>query len=97
MNFLHLSISANIVLAVPVSGTFWGEKCRIRIICVLSAAEKLRYSELRREMCNITDAVLAATLKDLIEDGIIQTVCIRLYQELSFETSVRKQDVTFCR
>jgi len=38
---------------------------------VLSANEKLRYSELRKEMYNITDAVLAATLKDLIEDGII--------------------------
>ena len=38
-----------------------------RKICVLSAREKLRYSEIRREMYNITDAVLAATLKDLIE------------------------------
>ena len=37
---------------------------------VLSACEKLRYSEIRREMYNITDAVLAATLKDLTEDGI---------------------------
>ena len=34
---------------------------------VLSACEKLRYSEIRREMYNITDAVLAATLKDLTE------------------------------
>lgn len=34
---------------------------------VLSAREKLRYSEIRREMYNITDAVLAATLKDLTE------------------------------
>jgi DNA-binding HxlR family transcriptional regulator len=38
---------------------------------VLSACEKLRYSEIRREMYNITDAVLAATLKDLTEDGIV--------------------------
>lgn len=38
---------------------------------VLSAREKLRYSEIRREMYNITDAVLAATLKDLTEDGIV--------------------------
>ena len=38
---------------------------------MLSAYEKLRYSEIRREMYNITDAVLAATLKDLIEDGIV--------------------------
>ena len=38
---------------------------------VLSAREKLRYSEIRREMYNITDAVLVATLKDLTEDGIV--------------------------
>ncbi|HBZ64000.1 MAG TPA: transcriptional regulator [Lachnospiraceae bacterium] len=49
----------------------FGGKWKSRIICVLSANEKLRYSEIRREMYNITDAVLAATLKDLIEDGII--------------------------
>ena len=31
----------------------------------------LRYSELRRKMGNITDAVLAGTLKSLIADGIV--------------------------
>ena len=50
----------------------FGGKLKSRIISVLSAAEKLRYSELRREMCNITDTVLAATLKDLIEVGIVE-------------------------
>lgn len=49
----------------------FGGKWKSRIICVLSANERSRYSELRREMYNITDAVLAATLKDLIEDGIL--------------------------
>ena len=33
--------------------------------------KKLRYSEIRKEMYNITDAVLASTLKDLIADGIV--------------------------
>lgn len=33
--------------------------------------ETLRYSEIRKEMCNITDAVLAATLKELIADKIV--------------------------
>lgn len=46
-------------------------KWKSRIICVLSANKTLRYSEIRKEMYNITDAVLAATLKDLIEAGII--------------------------
>lgn len=51
--------------------SIFGGKWKSRIICVLSAQEKLRYSELRKEMYNITDAVLASTLKDLLEDGII--------------------------
>ena len=38
----------------------FGGKWKSRIICVLSANERLRYSELRKEMYNITDAVLAA-------------------------------------
>ena len=46
-------------------------KWKSRIISVLSAAEKLRYSELRREMGNITDAVLSVTLKELIADDIV--------------------------
>ena len=49
----------------------FGGKWKSRIICVLSAREKLRYSEVRKEMYNITDAVLAATLKELITNGII--------------------------
>lgn len=50
----------------------FGGKWKSRIICVLSANEKLRYSEIRKEMYNITDAVLASTLKDLISDGIVE-------------------------
>ena len=50
----------------------FGGKWKSRIICVLSANEKLRYSEIRKEMYNITDAVLAAILKDLIADGIVE-------------------------
>ena len=49
----------------------FGGKWKSRIICVLSARKTLRYSEIRKEMYNITDAVLAATLKNLIEDGIV--------------------------
>jgi len=32
----------------------------------------LRYSELRKEMGNITDAVLASALKELIANGIVK-------------------------
>ena len=50
----------------------FGGKWKSRIICVLAAKEILRYSELRKEMVNITDAVLASTLKELISDGIVE-------------------------
>ena len=49
----------------------FGGKWASRIICVLAEKETLRYSELRREMGNITDAVLAASLKQLISDEIV--------------------------
>lgn len=51
--------------------TLFGGKWKSRIICILSANERLRYSEIRKEMYNITDAVLAATLKELMEAEII--------------------------
>ncbi len=49
----------------------FGGKWNSRIICVLAAKETLRYSELRQEMGNITDAVLASTLKILIANGLV--------------------------
>ncbi len=50
----------------------FGGKWKSRIICLLAEKEVLRYSSLRKEMANITDAVLAAALKELAEDGIVQ-------------------------
>lgn len=50
----------------------FGGKWKSRVICVLSEKKVLRYSLLRKEMTNITDAVLASTLKELIADDIIQ-------------------------
>ena len=49
----------------------FGGKWTSRILCVLAAAAPMRYSELRKEMANITDAVLAASLKKLQNDGMI--------------------------
>ncbi|SFP64618.1 transcriptional regulator, HxlR family [Oscillibacter sp. PC13] len=57
----------------------FGGKWKSRIICVLAAKQVLRYSTLRREMVNITDAVLAATLKELMTDGI---VCRQQFDEI---------------
>ena len=49
----------------------FGGKWKSRIICVLANMGTLRYSHIRKEMTNITDAVLAVTLKELMADGII--------------------------
>ncbi len=49
----------------------FGGKWNSRIICVLAARGVLRYGELRKEMGNITDAVLAAALKNLITSEIV--------------------------
>ena len=49
----------------------FGGKWKSRIICVLAEKQILRYSGLRKEMMNITDAVLDSTLKELIADQIV--------------------------
>ncbi len=50
----------------------FGGKWKSRIICVLAEKNMLRYSGIRKEMTNITDAVLSATLKELIADQIVE-------------------------
>lgn len=50
----------------------FGGKWKSRVICVLADGDRLRYSALRKEMVNITDAVLASTLKELMADDIVQ-------------------------
>lgn len=49
----------------------FGGKWKSRIICVLAEQKVMRYSLLRKEMANITDAVLASTLKELMKDEIV--------------------------
>jgi len=50
----------------------FGGKWDSRVICVLNEKKVLLYSEIRKEMGNVTDAVLAATLKKLIANDLIQ-------------------------
>jgi Predicted transcriptional regulators len=50
----------------------FGGKWKSRVICVLNEKGVLRYSSIRKEMMNITDAVLASTLKELIGDNLVE-------------------------
>ena len=54
----------------------FGGKWKSRVICVLADKKTLRYSELRTELVNITDAVLSTTLKALIADDIVSRLSL---------------------
>ena len=49
----------------------FGGRWKSRIICVLAANGTMRYNAIRRELFNITDAVLSAMLKEMIADDIV--------------------------
>lgn len=57
----------------------FGGKWKSRVLCVLSDVPSMRYSQLKEEMCNFTDSVLASALKELQQDGMIQR---RQYDEI---------------
>lgn len=49
----------------------FGGKWKSRIICALGMNTTMRYSELRGELSNITDTMLADSLKELQADGMV--------------------------
>lgn len=49
----------------------FGGRWKSRIICVLAEKQVLRYNALKKEMTDITDAVLASALKELLSNEII--------------------------
>ena len=60
-------IEKEIMCPIEYGLDIFGGKWKSRIICVLSSQDAMRYSEVRKELNNITDAVLAAMLKELME------------------------------
>lgn len=57
----------------------FGGKWKPRIICMLGLNGRMRYGELKKELSPITDTVLAAMLKELVNDDI---VCRTQYEEI---------------
>ena len=70
MTMYQKKLAADIRCPLEYGLSVFGGKWKSRIICVLAQNNKLRYSELRKELANITDAVLAA-LKELIADDMV--------------------------
>ena len=52
----------------------FGGKWSARILCVLHDRGTIRYSVLRRELYDITDAVLSGALKELIANEMIERI-----------------------
>jgi len=65
-------LEKEIMCPVEYGLDIFGGKWKSRIICVLSSKSIMRYNEIKKELTNITDTVLAAMLKDLIENNIIE-------------------------
>ncbi len=51
-----------------------GGKWKIPILCVLSAEQGIRYNELMKKVCGITNTMLASSLKELEKDNLITRV-----------------------
>lgn len=50
----------------------FGGKWKARVICVLNDKGTLRYNQLREDMPEITDGMLASTLKELMQENIVE-------------------------
>ena len=48
-----------------------GGKWKILILCVIDRMEVVRYGELRRSVYGITNTMLANSLKEMEEDGLV--------------------------
>lgn len=64
-------IEKEIMCPLEFGLNIFGGKWKSRIICVLSANSVMRYNEIRKELGDISDAVLASMLKELIADELI--------------------------
>ena len=49
-----------------------GGKWKMQIICALNNQGRLRYNELRRKLDGISNTVLASSLKELEEAGLVE-------------------------
>lgn len=64
-------IEKEIMCPIEYGLDIFGGKWKSRILCVLSSEDVMRYGEIRKELGNITDAVLAAMLKEMLADELI--------------------------
>lgn len=85
----HPKLEKDIRCPLEYGLEIFGGKWNSRIICVLAAKEVLRYGELRKEMTDISDAVLAATLKSLMNNKLVER---KSYDEIPPRVEYRLTD-----
>ncbi|WP_026525564.1 MULTISPECIES: winged helix-turn-helix transcriptional regulator [unclassified Butyrivibrio] len=51
-----------------------GGKWKIMILCVMDKEGTIRYGELRRRVFGITNTMLATSLKEMEEDGLVERI-----------------------
>ena len=52
----------------------FGGKWKPRILCMLSLNGSMRYGELKMELDTVSDTMLAATLKEMINDDLVRRI-----------------------
>ena len=52
----------------------YGGKWKPRILCMLSLNGSMRYGELKKELDTVSDTMLAATLKEMINDDLVRRI-----------------------
>lgn len=92
MTMYQKKLAADIRCPLEYGLSVFGGKWKSRIICVLAQNNKLRYSELRKELANITDAVLAAALKELIADDMVARARLIMKSRRMWSMSLRKRE-----
>ena len=52
----------------------FGGQWKPRILCMLSLNGSMRYGELKKELDTVSDTMLAATLKEMINDDLVRRI-----------------------
>lgn len=67
----HHKLQKDIRCPLEYGLSVFGGKWKTRILCVLAGESPKRYGALAKDLDNVTDAVLSASLRELAEDGMI--------------------------
>ena len=67
-----------------------GGRWKMQIICALNNQGKLRYNELKRKLDGISNTVLASSLKELEEEGLVER---REYLEVPIRVEYSSTDM----